>query len=85
MGSATSDGRRRPGVWARGGWVGMIEEAMINQEAQAHAHASVCALCAGLLGQRAPAGMRRPVLHQHLDEPTSRMALDPRERASGPV
>jgi hypothetical protein len=55
---------------------------MINQEAQDHATA--CALCAGLLGQRAPACKRRPGRHTPRDQPTPRVALDPIERAPSP-
>src|SRR5499426_2832109 len=61
----------------------MIEQAMINQEAQDHAAA--CALFARLLGQLAPAFMRLPVLHKYLDEPTQCMALDNIKRAPGQV
>ena len=63
--------------------VGMNEQRMINQQAQDHAVA--CALCAGLLGQLAPAFIRLPVLHKHLDEPPQRLALDNIERAPGQV
>ena len=47
--------------------VGMHEETVINQEAQEHAVA--CALVARLLGQRAPAFIRLPVLNKNLHQP----------------
>ena len=67
MGSSTPDGLRRQVVWKLGVLVGMHKPRMINQEAQAHAVA--CALCAGLLGQLAPACIRLPVLEKHFHLP----------------
>ena len=61
----------------------MNEETVINQQAQDHAVA--CALCAGLLGQLAPAFMRLPVLNKNLDEPPQSLALDNVERAPAQV
>ena len=79
----TSYGIRRKVMFELGMLVGMKEQAMINQEAQDHA--SSCPSCARLLGQLAPAFMRLPVLHKHLDEPPQRMTLDHIERAPGQV
>ena len=79
----TSSGRRRQVLFELGVLGGMNEQAMINQEAQEHA--SSCPCFARLLGQLAPAFMRLPVRHQHLDEPPPRMALDHIERAPGQV
>jgi hypothetical protein len=75
----TAHGIRRSVVFQLGVWVGMQEEARINQEAQDHAMA--CARFAGLRGQLTPSCMRLPVLHKHLDEPTPGVGLDTIERA----
>src|SRR5262245_33294544 len=69
----------RQGVFKRVRWGGMQEKAMINPQAQDHAVA--CALSAGLLGPRAPAFMRLPVLHKTLDEPPQSLAWDNVARA----
>src|SRR4030081_1094247 len=61
----------------------MHEETVINQEAQDHAVA--CALFARLLGQRAPAFIRLPVLKKNLHEPPQRVALDNIQRPPAQV
>ena len=63
--------------------VGLHKETVINQEAQDHAVA--CALFAGLLGQRAPAFIRLPVLNKNLHEPPQRVALDEIKRPPAEV
>jgi hypothetical protein len=83
IGAQTSYGIRRQVMCELGVLVGMKEPALINQEAQDHA--SACPLFARLLGQRAPAFRRLPVLPKHRDEPPPRMALDNLERAPGQV